>query len=103
MRLILKLDNRAHIGNQELEKAVILKVPDRVKVLKLDHLFKIKKKTCSFLNKLTNFQILNEEQNILTAKTEANNFNKPRMYTNIFAKSALADWVTLPNNIKGKK
>ena len=25
------------------------------------------------------------------------------MYTNIFAKSALADWDTLPNNIKGIK
>ena len=35
IRFILKLDNRAHIGNQELEKAGFLKVDDRVKQLKL--------------------------------------------------------------------
>ena len=48
VRFILKLDNRSHIGNTELEKAGFLKVPDRVKQLKLGHVFKIKKKTCPF-------------------------------------------------------
>ena len=33
-RFILDLDNRAHIGNQEFEKAGYLSVPDRVKQTK---------------------------------------------------------------------
>ena len=49
IRFILNLDNRAHIGNQELEKAGFLQVPDRVKQLKLGHVFKIKMKTESQL------------------------------------------------------
>ena len=61
---------------------------------------KSKRKLAPFYS-LTNFQILNAEQNIFTAKTEANNLNITRMYTNIFAKSALDDWDTLTNNIKG--
>ena len=55
----LKLDNRAHIGNEELEKFGFLKVNDRVKQLKLGHVFKIKKKSCSYYL-ATNFQNLND-------------------------------------------
>ena len=51
----MKLDSRSHIGNGELEKAGFLKVPDKVKQLKLGHVFKIKKKTFPF-NLSTNFQ-----------------------------------------------
>ena len=46
IRFILKLDNRTHRGNQELDKAGFLKENDRLKQLKLGHISKIKKKTC---------------------------------------------------------
>ena len=42
VRFILKLDSRAHIGNDELVNAGFLSVVDRVKQLKLGHVFKIK-------------------------------------------------------------
>ena len=41
-RFILKLDSRAHIGNHELVNASFLSVVDKVKQLKLGHVFKIK-------------------------------------------------------------
>ena len=40
VRCILKLDNRAHIGNNELIKAGFLNVSDRIKRLNLGHVFK---------------------------------------------------------------
>ena len=45
IRFISDLDSRAHIGNQELAKAGYLSVPDRVKQLKLGHVFKIRNGT----------------------------------------------------------
>ena len=102
IRFILNLDNRAHIGNQELEKAGFLQVPDRVKQLKLGHVFRIKAKTCpQYLS--ANFQQLNENDNRMTTRAKANNFYKPRMCTNTFAYSAIDEWNSLPNNIKSMK
>merc|ERR1712240_154563 len=46
VRFILKLDSRAHIGNDELVRPGFLSVVDRVKQLKLGHVFKIKNKSC---------------------------------------------------------
>ena len=45
IRFISNLDNRAHIRNNELAKAGYLSVPDRVKQLKLGHVFKIRNGT----------------------------------------------------------
>ena len=59
IRFILNLDNRAHIGNEELIKAGFLNVTDRVKQLKLGHVFKIKSKTSPYYLS-TNFQRINE-------------------------------------------
>ena len=102
IRFILNLDNRAHIGNQELEKDGFLQVPDRVKQLKLGHVFRIKAKTCpQYLS--ANFQQLNENDNRMTTRAKANNFYKPRMCTNTFAYSAIDEWNSLPNNVKAMK
>merc|ERR1712240_699290 len=46
VRFVLKLDSRAHIGSDELFNADFLIVVDRVKQLKLGHVFKIKNKSC---------------------------------------------------------
>ena len=102
MRFILNLDSRAHIGNQELEKAGCLKVPDRVKQLKLGHVFRIKNKICpNYL--LANFQLLNDNENRIRTRANANNFYKPRMCINTFTYSAIDDWNSLPNNVKAIK
>ena len=45
IKFISDLNSRAHIGNQELAKAGYLSVPDRVKQLKLGHVFKIRNGT----------------------------------------------------------
>ena len=59
IRFILRLDNRGHIGNDELIRAGFLSVSDRIKQLKLGHVFKIWNKTClSYLTE--NFLRLNE-------------------------------------------
>ena len=99
IRFILKLDNRAHIGNEELEKSGFLKVNDRVKQLKLGHVFKIKKKTCPYYL-ATNFQNLNDDENRIVNRAKANNFYKPRICTGTFTYTAIDDWNSLPNNIK---
>ena len=44
MRFILNLKSRASIRNKELSKAGFLNVKDRVKQLKMNHVFKIKNK-----------------------------------------------------------
>ena len=96
------MDNRAHIGNEELEKAGFLKVNDRVKQLKLGHVFKIKQKTCPYYL-ATNFQNLNDDENRIVTRGKANNFYKPRICTETFAYTAIDDWNSLPNNVKGIK
>ena len=63
-----------------MEKAGFLKVPDRVKQLKLGHVFKIKKKTCPFYL-FTNFLSLNENETRGNTWAKANNFDKPRICT----------------------
>ena len=98
----MNLDSRAHIGNQELETAGFLQVPDRVKQLKLGHVFRIKNKICPhYLS--TNFQLLNENENRIRTRAKANNFYKPRMCINTFTYSAIHDWNSLPNNVKAMK
>ena len=41
IRFILRLEPRSHIGSDEFEKLGMLKVEDRIKQLKLNHVFKI--------------------------------------------------------------
>ena len=80
---MLAKDNRAHICNQELEKAGFLEVTDRINQLKLGHVFKIKKKTYPYYL-ATNFQNLNENKNRIVTIANTNNFYKPRIYTDTF-------------------
>ena len=59
IRFISDLDNRAHIGNQELAKSGYLSVPDRVKQLKLGHVLKISNGISPYYMS-AHFQKLNE-------------------------------------------
>ncbi|CAL4061329.1 unnamed protein product, partial [Meganyctiphanes norvegica] len=99
IRFILNLDNRAHIGNRELAKTGFLKVPERVKQLKLGHVIKIKNKTSPYYMS-ANFQSLNENENRIVTRSKVSNFFKPRVCTNTFVYSAINDWNNLPSEIK---
>ena len=102
IRFILKLDNRSHIGNDELIKAGFLNVSDRIKQLKLGHVFKIWNKTCpKYLTE--NFTRLNENSDRSETRAKAYNFQVPRLSTNTFAYTAIKDWNSLSNKIKGIK
>ena len=102
IRFIFNLDNRAHIGNKEIVKAGFLNVIDRVKQLKLGHVFRIKSQTSPYYLS-TNFQRLNENENAIVTRATAYNFYKPRICTNTFTYSAITEWNDLPNNIKDIK
>ena len=86
IRFILNLDNRAHIGNKELEKAGLLIVKD---------IIEIRQKTCPY-DLSTNFQNLNENENRIVTRGKANNFYEPRICTYTFAYTAIDDWNALP-------
>ena len=102
IRFILKLDNRAHIGNDELIRAVFLSVSDRIKQLKLGHVFKIWNKTCpSYLTE--NFSRLNENTDRSETRSYAYNFQVPRISTTTFAYTAIKEWNCLSNKIKDNK
>ena len=77
IRFISDLDSRAHIGNQELAKVGYLSVPDRVKQLKLGHVFKIRNGTSQYYMK-AHFQKLNEIDNRIVTRATAYNFYTPR-------------------------
>ena len=74
VRFILKLDSRAHIGNDELVNAGFLSVVDRVKQLKLGHVFKIKNKSCPIYLR-ENFLKLDENTH------RSKNLHKVRLYS----------------------
>ena len=46
IRFILDVGHRTHIGSKEFEKVNMLPVSDRVKQLKLNHVFKINNGQC---------------------------------------------------------
>ena len=102
VRFILKLDSRAHIGNDELVRAGFLSVVDRVKQLKLGHVFKIKNKSCPIYLR-ENFLKLDENTHRRETRSKAYNFQVPRVNTNTFAYSAIKDWNSLSNPIKDIK
>ena len=101
-RFILNYDSRAHVGHKELAKAGFLNVSDRVKQLKLGHVFKIKNKTSPYYLS-TNFQRLNEIENRPVTRGTANNFFRPRICTDTFTYSAIREWNELPSKIKDIK
>ena len=102
IRFIVDLDNRAHIGQKELEKAGFLNVSKRVSQMKLGHVFKINTKTCP-LYLTQHFHKLNEGGERIATRAKAHNFHTPRISTNTFAYTAIKDWNSLPSTIKEMK
>ena len=99
IRFILDLDNSAHIGQKELEKAGFLNVSKRVTQMKLGHVFKINTKSCpQYLAQ--HFHRLNEGGERIATRAKAHNFHTPRISTNTFAYTSIKDWNSLPRTIK---
>ena len=99
IRFILDLDNRAHIGQKELEKAGFLNVSKRVTQMKLGHVFKINTKSCpQYLAQ--HFHRLNEGGERIATRSKAYNFHTPRINTNTFAYTSIKDWNSIPRTIK---
>ena len=103
VRYILNLGNRAHIGCSELEKVNMLNVDNRVKQMKLNHVFKIWNGSGpdymkEHFQKLSNISLRN------CTRASANNYFLPRVTgqgTNSFYYSAIKNWNSLPATIKG--
>ena len=102
VRFILNLRRRDSVRNKELRKVDMLSVPDRVKQLKMNHVFKIKKQTCpSYM--LSNFNRLNENRNRMTTRASATDFFVPRVSgqgANTFFFTAIKEWNSLSTDLK---
>ena len=58
VRFILKLGPRSHIGDEQLKTVGMLKVEDRVRQLKLNHVFKIYNEVVNMYNLLNDVLFL---------------------------------------------
>ena len=101
VRFILKLGPRSHIGDEELKMVGLLKVEDRVKQLKLNHVFKIYNEVApeylnSHFTKLINTHGYN-------TRGSATNFLVPKIkgqQCNTFFYTGIREWNKLPIQIK---
>ena len=102
VRYILDLDNRAHIGCNELEKVNMLYVEDRVKQMKLNHVFKIwNGYGPEYMRE--KFSKLSDTESRTCTRASSNNFFLPRVRgqgINTFYFTAIKDWNSLPVSIK---
>lgn len=104
IRFILCLDNRSHIGNDELTKASFLKISDRVKQLKHGHVFKIKNKI-SQKYMFTHFKHLEDMDNRYITRATPYNCYVPKTNSHsakTFYYTALTEWNALPSSLKDK-
>ena len=73
VRFILQLDSRSHIGCNELEKINMLSVPNRVKQIKLNHVFNIWKGT-SPEYMLEDFNRISDTEPLNCTRASSNHF-----------------------------
>ena len=100
-RFILKLEPRSHIGREEFEKLGMLKVEDRIKQLKLNHVFKIyhdeaPEYLISHFRKFSNIHRY-------STRGSSTNFNLPKLKgqaCNSFFFTGIKEWNLLPNHVK---
>jgi len=102
VRFILDLDSRTHIGQSELDKLRFLNVEDRVKQLKLNHVFKIyHNMSPDYLRE--NFKKTSEVHRYNTRGSHFN-FIIPKVRgqygSNTFQFTAVKEWNSLPSHIK---
>ena len=101
IRYILNLDSRAHIGVTEYERVNMFPVSDRVRQLKLSHVFKVKNGLCPEYMK-DNFNLTRDIQRVYT-RASRDNFFLPRVINqgvHTFYFTAVKEWNLLPTRIK---
>ncbi len=102
IRFILNLSSRDHIGQSELDLLKFLNINDRVRQLRLNHVFNIfHSQGASYLS-----QNFTRSSNIHSHRTRSSslNFFVPSVKgvaSTTFYYNAIQDWNTLPPNIKG--
>ena len=102
IRFILKLNSRSHIGCNELENVNMLSVSNRVKQIKLNHVYKIWRET-SPEYMFENFNRISDTELRNCTRASINNFFLPRVQgncINIFFYSGIKAWNSLPAEIK---
>ena len=102
IRFILDLGPRTHIGSTEYSRVNMLPVSDRVKQLKLNHVFRIMNNQCPEYLK-ENFTKIKDTQLSHCTRASFNNFFLPRVKnqaSHSFYFSAIKDWNALPSKIK---
>ena len=104
IRFILKLEPRSHIGDVEFKKPGMLKVEDRVKQLKLNHVFKIYNEIApEYLN--SHFSKLSNTHRYNT-RGSATNFLVPKakgQQCNTFFFTGIREWNLLLTQVKTSK
>ena len=78
IRFILNLKRRDSIRNKELSKSVFLSVTDRVKQLKMNHVFKIKNYKCPPYM-LSHFSRLDEDITRMKTRASPTDFFLPKV------------------------
>ena len=99
MRYTLDLAPRSHIGQTQLDSIGLLNVLDRVKFIRLNHVFKVKNMECPTYLK-GNFNCIPYELNISASSF---NFFVPHVQgiaAKTFFFNGIKDWDDLPNSIK---
>ena len=104
IRFILKLEPRSHIGVEQFKKLGMLKVEDRVKQLKLNHVFNIYNDIApEYLN--SHFVKFCQTHNYYT-RGSATNFLVPKakgQKCNTFFFTGVQEWNSLPIDVKKSK
>ena len=104
IRFILKLEPRSHIGGEEFQKLGILKVEDRIKQLKLYHVFKMyHDKAPQYL--ISNFRKFSNIHRYST-RGSATNFILLKVKgqaCNSFFFTGIKGWNSIPNQVTTSK
>ena len=102
IRFILDLGPRSHISSREFKVVNMLPVQDRVRQLKLNHIFKIFHNQCPEYMK-ENFLRIKDTPLSLCTRSSLNNLFLPRVNKqaiNSFCFSGIREWNSLPSVIK---
>ena len=102
IRFIHNLGRRAHIGCEEREQVNMLKVSDRVRQNKLNHIHRIWNESCPVYMK-DHFHKISETELRNCTRASFHNFFVPKVNkqaTNTFFYSGIKDWNFLHSNLK---
>ena len=104
VRFILDLEQRASVNNHVLERAKMLCVNDRVKQLRLNHVYNIVHGTAPQYM-FYNFTYVNQTH-VHNTRASRYNFMQPPIRgkeNGSFFINAIKDWNSLPDNVKGER